>query len=152
MEVACTTQAFSLFKKRLAPRLKASAVEKFILCSNTRAAVERVTPKLCDWIDLEGCKSDALKIIGTLHREQKFYHCWLRKQSSCCLLLKHCSTLQSARKLLAGSPRFLSTDRWPSLCSSVSSGEKGDLTVAEHRFFIASSICFSLPVASNERE
>jgi hypothetical protein len=63
MEVACTTQVFSLFKKRLAPRLKAGAVEKLMPCSNTRAAVERVAPKLCDWIDLEGCKSDALKIV-----------------------------------------------------------------------------------------
>jgi hypothetical protein len=48
MEVARTTQAFSLFKKQLAPGLKASTVNKFTLCSNTRAAVDRVAPKLCD--------------------------------------------------------------------------------------------------------
>jgi superfamily II DNA helicase RecQ len=83
IEVAHTTQAFSSFKKRLAPRLKASTVEKFILCSNTRAAVERVAPKLCDWIDLEGYKSDALKIIGALHREQKFYHVRAFARSNC---------------------------------------------------------------------
>jgi hypothetical protein len=33
-----------------------------------------VTPKLCEWVDLNGFKSDVLQIVGTLHREQKFYH------------------------------------------------------------------------------
>jgi hypothetical protein len=73
-DVAYTIQALSLFKKKVGPLLKATTTDKFILYTNTRATVERITPKLTSWIDLEGYKADVLKIMGTLLREQKFYH------------------------------------------------------------------------------
>jgi hypothetical protein len=74
LEVQYSNSALSVFKKKVGPRLKESTIHKFILYSNTRASVLRVTPKLCDWIDSEGHKADLLKIVGTLLREQKFYH------------------------------------------------------------------------------
>jgi hypothetical protein len=74
LDVAYTTQPLALFKKRVALTLKVDTVEKFIVYSNTRATVDRVLPKIVEWIDMEGYKSDVLKIVGTLHREQKFYH------------------------------------------------------------------------------
>jgi hypothetical protein len=41
---------------------------------NTRRAVKHETPKFAAWIDKHGFKSDLLMIIGTLQKEQKFYH------------------------------------------------------------------------------
>ena len=73
-DVAYSIQAMSLFKKRVGPLLKETTTDKFIIYTNTRATVERITPKVTNWIDLEGYKADVLKIIGTLLREQKFYH------------------------------------------------------------------------------
>jgi hypothetical protein len=73
-EVAYTSQPLAFFKKRVAPTLKATSLKKFIVYSNTRANVDRSLPKILEWIDLEGFKADVLKIVGTLHREQKFYH------------------------------------------------------------------------------
>jgi superfamily II DNA helicase RecQ len=74
LDVQYSTQALHVFKKRTRNLLKHSSLEKYILYSNTRATVDRVSPKLCEWIDANGFKSDLLKIVGTLLREQKFYH------------------------------------------------------------------------------
>jgi superfamily II DNA helicase RecQ len=45
-DVAYTIQALSLFKKKVGPLLKEMTTDKFILYTNTRATVERITPKL----------------------------------------------------------------------------------------------------------
>ena len=74
LEVQYSTSGMSLFKKKVGPSLKTSTVHKFILYSNIRSTVLQVTPKLCEWIDHAGYKADILKIVGTLHRDQKFYH------------------------------------------------------------------------------
>jgi superfamily II DNA helicase RecQ len=74
LDVQYTTQSLSAFKAKAAPRFKDDLVEKFIVYSNTRATIKRVTPKLCDWVDGEGYKVDILSIVGSLLREQKFYH------------------------------------------------------------------------------
>ena len=73
-EVNYTTQVVKVFKNKLGPLLKRSTVHKFIIYTNTRNAVERIKLKLCDWIDLSAYRADLLQIVGTLHREQKFYH------------------------------------------------------------------------------
>jgi superfamily II DNA helicase RecQ len=73
-EVVYTTQVLKVFKKKVGPHLKRSTIEKFIVYTNTRVAVERLSTKICDWIDLEGHRADILQIVGTLLREQKFYH------------------------------------------------------------------------------
>ena len=65
-DVAYTTQALSIFKKKVGPLLKESTIDKFIVCANTCATVEEMMPKLTDWINLEGYKADMLKIVGTL--------------------------------------------------------------------------------------
>ena len=74
LDVQYTTQALSSFKTKSASRFKDDLVEKYIVYSNTRATIKRITPKLCDWVDGEGYKVDILTIVGSLLREQKFYH------------------------------------------------------------------------------
>ena len=74
LDVQYTTQALSAFKTKAASRFKDDLVEKYIVYSNTRATIKRITPKLCDWVDGEGFKEDILTIVGSLLREQKFYH------------------------------------------------------------------------------
>jgi superfamily II DNA helicase RecQ len=74
LEVAYTTMPISNFQKKIEPTLRACHVSKFILYTNTRRAVKRETPKLGAWIDKNGFKSDILMIIGTLQKEQKFFH------------------------------------------------------------------------------
>jgi hypothetical protein len=74
LDVQYSTQALSVFKKKTESLLEQSSVNKFIVYTNTRASVDRVSPKLCEWIDVNGFKGDLLKIVGTLLREQKFYH------------------------------------------------------------------------------
>jgi hypothetical protein len=72
--VVYTTNPIPAFQKQVLPILKSCHVSKFILYTNTRRAVKRETPKLAAWIDKHGLKSDLLMIIGTLQKEQKFYH------------------------------------------------------------------------------
>jgi superfamily II DNA helicase RecQ len=74
LDVQYSISPLSVFKKKVEPRLKVSTKEKYIIYSNTRACIDRITPKLTDWIDAEGHKADVLKVVGTLMREQKFYH------------------------------------------------------------------------------
>jgi hypothetical protein len=74
LEVAYTTQPMTNFQKKIDPILKRCHVSKFILYTNTRRAIKRETPKLAAWIDKLGHKSDLLMIIGTLQKEQKFFH------------------------------------------------------------------------------
>ena len=73
-DINYTTKSLGCFKSKVGPLLKVSTIPKFIMYSNTRASVNRVYPKLGDWIDSKGYKADMLMIIGTLLREQKFYH------------------------------------------------------------------------------
>jgi superfamily II DNA helicase RecQ len=74
LDVVYTTNPIPAFQKRVLPILKSCHVSKFIVYTNTRRAVKRETPKLAAWIDKHGLKSDLLMIIGTLQKEQKFYH------------------------------------------------------------------------------
>jgi superfamily II DNA helicase RecQ len=74
LDVVYTTNPIPTFQKRVFSILKTCHVSKFIVYTNTRRAVKRETPKLAAWIDKHGLKSDLLMIIGTLQREQKFYH------------------------------------------------------------------------------
>jgi superfamily II DNA helicase RecQ len=74
LDVQYTTQALSAFKTKAGPRLKDHLMEKYIVYSNTRATIKRITPKLCDWVDGEGLKVDILTIVGSLLREHRFYH------------------------------------------------------------------------------
>ena len=64
----------SNFQKKVTPILKTCHVSTFIVYTNTRRVVKCETPKLGAWIDKNGLKSDILMIIGTLQKEQKFYH------------------------------------------------------------------------------
>jgi superfamily II DNA helicase RecQ len=93
LDVAYTTKALSLFKKKVGPLLKETSLHKYIIYTNTRLTVERITPKICDWIDFHGFKADVLQIIGTLRREQKFYHIrvFTKSNSDNVELLKTCS-------------------------------------------------------------
>ena len=75
MEVQYSTQPLAVFKSKVGPLLERSTVDKYILYSNNRTTVDRQVPKLADWIDTTGkFKADLLKIVGSLLREQKFYH------------------------------------------------------------------------------
>jgi hypothetical protein len=74
LNVVYTTNPIFAFQKQVLPILKSCHVSKFIVYTNTRRAVKRETPKLAAWIDKHGLKSDLLMIIGTLQKEQKFYH------------------------------------------------------------------------------
>jgi hypothetical protein len=83
LDVQYSTQALHVFKKRTQSLLKHSSAEKYIVYSNNRATVDRVSNKLCEWIDAHGFKADLLKIVGTLLREQKFYHIRVFCRSLC---------------------------------------------------------------------
>jgi hypothetical protein len=72
--VQYTTKALAVFKKRTEGLLKQSTSEKYIVYTDTRATVDRVSPKLCEWIDVNGFNLDLSKIVGILLCEQKFYH------------------------------------------------------------------------------
>jgi hypothetical protein len=75
LEVQYSSQPLAVFKSKVGPLLESSTVDKFILYSNNRTTVDRQVPKLADWIDTTGkFKADLLKIVGSLLREQKFYH------------------------------------------------------------------------------
>jgi hypothetical protein len=74
LDVAYTTQPMTNFQNRVGPILQRCHVSKFILYTNTRRAIKRETPKLAAWIDKHGYLCDLLMIIGTLQKEQKFFH------------------------------------------------------------------------------
>jgi hypothetical protein len=93
LDVQYTTHALSAFKTKAASRFKDNLVENHIVYSNTRAMIKCITPKLCDWVDGEGFKVDILMIVGSLLREQKFYHIQVFMKSNVpnVELLENCS-------------------------------------------------------------
>ena len=83
LEVQYSTQPLAVFKNKIGPLLERTTVDKFIVYSNNKATVDRQYPKLADWIDTNGkFKADLLKIVGSLLREQKFYHTRVFTQSN----------------------------------------------------------------------
>jgi hypothetical protein len=74
LNIQYSTQVLSVFKKKSEPLLEQSSIDKFIVYTNIRTSVDRVSPKLCEWIDAHGFKGNLLKIVGTLLWEQNIYH------------------------------------------------------------------------------
>jgi hypothetical protein len=73
-DVAYTIRPLQTFQTRVGPLLKKSSFEKYIYYSNTRAAINAQVVKIAKWIDKNGFKADILTVVGSLKREQKFYH------------------------------------------------------------------------------
>jgi ATP-dependent helicase YprA (DUF1998 family) len=73
-DVVYTIRPLQTFQARVGPLLKNSSFEKYIYYSNTRAAINAQVVKIAKWIDKNGFKADILTVVGSLKREQKFYH------------------------------------------------------------------------------
>jgi hypothetical protein len=73
-DVTYTIRPLQTFQVRVGPLLKQSSLEKYIYYLNTRAAITTQVVKIGKWVDKNGFKSDILTVVGSLKREQKFYH------------------------------------------------------------------------------